>query len=375
MLKKILWGVAALVGLVVVAGAVLYLDKPLQLVVFLKPWHGFSADTAPPAPDYTKDDAWAALPDRRDNADVVPAGSSVTDNQAAAKVDVFFIHPTTYYSKAGWSARYDEPGATMELLENGVLRFQASVFNGCCRIFAPRYRQATLYSFMGKGDTEKAALDFAYRDVVRAFDDFVAHRNDGRPFIIAAHSQGSLHAMRLLKEKIAGTPLAKRFIAAYIMGSAMPRNADIPGIGPCATPTQTSCYINWNSVRDVKDRQGWTQTGTMWVDGSYQLMAGRPNTCVNPLTWTLDGGAPDSANLGSLPFVDKAAPFPAARPGLTGAKCEGGLLVVSPPTDDVGFTFGVMNGDYHIYDYNLFYMNIRANLTERVAAFLKQQAM
>jgi pimeloyl-ACP methyl ester carboxylesterase len=371
MLKKILWGVAALIGFAAIAGAVLYVDKPLRLAVFLKPWHAASAETMPPAPDYTKDEAWAALPDHLDNADVVPAGSGLTDNQAAAKVDVFFIHPTTYYSKDGWNARYDEPGTTMELLESGVLRFQASAFNGCCRIFAPRYRQATLYSFIGKGEAEKAALDFAYQDVARAFDEFIAHRNDGRPFIIAAHSQGSLHAMRLLREKIAGTPLAKRLVAAYVIGSAMPRDADIAGIPPCASPTETSCYINWNSVRDVKDREGWTQTGTMWIDGNYTLMDGRPNTCVNPLTWTLDGAAPASANLGSLPFVDKKASFPAARVALTGAKCEKGLLVVTPPADEPGFTFGVNEGDYHIYDYNLFYMNIRANVAQRIAAFEK----
>jgi hypothetical protein len=373
MLKKILWGALALVVLLAVAAGVLYFDKPLRLAVFLKPWGGFNAASAPPAPDYTKDNAWAALPDRKDNADVVPPGSEATDHQAMAKVDVFFIHPTTYFGKAGWNARYDEPGATLSRLEAGVLRFQASAFNGSARVFAPRYRQATLYSFIGKGDAEKAALDFAYQDVARAFDAFIATRNENRPFIIAAHSQGSLHGMRLLKEKIAGTPLAKRFIAAYLIGSSMPRDAHIPGIEPCATPVQTSCYINWNSVRDTKDREGWTQTGTTWSEGRYHMAGGAANTCVNPLTFTLDGKAPASANLGSLPFVPADKPFPSAQPGLTGAACKDGLLIVSPPTDNPGFTYGVMQGDYHIYDYNLFYMNIRANVATRVAAFLSKQ--
>ena len=371
MLKKFLWSIAVLIALLGTGAAVLYFDEPLRLSVLMKPWSGFDVAAAPPAPDYSSDDAWAALPGRKDNADVVPADSDATDNQASATVDVFFIHPTTYYKKAGWNARFDEAGSTMDLLEAGVLRFQASAFNGSARVFAPRYRQATLYSFIGKGDDEKAALDFAYQDVARAFDEFIADRNQGRPFIIAAHSQGSLHGMRLLKEKIAGTPLAARFIAAYLVGSAMPREAHIPGIGPCITPAGTSCYINWNSVRDAKDREGWTQTGTTWSEGRYHLSAGAPNTCVNPLTWTLDGMAPASANLGGLPFVESGEAFPANIKSLTGAACEAGMLVVSPPTDSIGFTFGVSQGDYHIYDYNLFYMNIRANLAERVAAFLK----
>ncbi len=38
---------------------------------------------------------------------------------------------------------------------------------------------------------------------------------------------------------------------------------------------------------------------------------------------------------------------------------------------EAGFTFGVMNGDCHIHDCNLFYMNTRANLAERAAAFFR----
>jgi len=372
MLKKTLWALLVLVVLLVVGAAVLYFDTGLRFQVFLKPWSGFDAASAPPAPDYTKDDAWAALPSVADNADVVPPDSGATDNQASAGIDVFFIHPTTYYKKDGWNAAYDEGGATKGLLEAGVLRYQASAFNGSARVFAPRYRQATLYSFIGKSDEEKAALDFAYQDVARAFDEFIADRNNGRPFIIAAHSQGSLHGMRLLAEKIAGTPLAKRLIAAYLVGSSMPREAHIPGIPSCATPTQTSCYLNWNSVRDAKDREGWTKTGTTWSEGQYHLADGAPNTCVNPLTWTLDASAPASANEGGLPFVKSEESFPPVIKELTGAACEGGLLVVSPPTDSIGFTFGVNNGDYHIYDYNLFYMNIRTNMAARVAAFTPQ---
>jgi len=372
MLKKTLYAVLVLAVLLGAGAAVLYFNVPLRLSLFLKPWSGFDVSAAPPAPDYASDNAWAALPDRKDNADVVPPQSGATDNQAGATVDVFFIHPTTYYKKDGWNAHYDEGGATKEFLESGVLRFQASAFNGSARVFAPRYRQATLYSFIGKDDDEKAALDLAYQDVARAFDEFIARRNQNRPFIIAAHSQGSLHGMRLLKEKIAGTPLAARFIAAYLIGSSMPREAHIPGIGPCATPTETSCYINWNSVADAKDREGWTQTGTTWSEGRYHLAGGVANTCVNPLTWTLDTAAPASANLGGLPFVKSTENFPAVIRELTGAACQGGLLVVSPPTDSIGFTFGVNRGDYHIYDYNLFYMNIRANVAERIAAFTTQ---
>ncbi len=370
MLRKVLWVLVGLVVIVLVIGATFYFDRPLLNAALFKPWHSFDAATLSPAPDYTHDDAWAALPDRRDNADVVPPGSGATDNQAAAQVDVFFIHPTTYLSKGGWNAAYDEGGLTRIQLENGVLRFQASAFNGCCRVFAPRYRQVTLYAFLAAGDEGYPAFDVAYADVARAFDEFIAHRNNGRPFIIASHSQGSLHGMRLVAEKIIGTPLQKRFIAAYLVGSASARDIGIPGFTPCATPVQTGCYINWNSVQNTKARGNWTERGISWIGGRYQRLQGRPLTCVNPLIWTLDGKADASANLGGMPFAKPDAPVGMPIKNLTGADCENGLLVVSPPAV---VNFGSWGGDYHIYDYNLFYMNIRANLDQRIAGFLKSR--
>ncbi len=43
-------------------------------------------------------------------------------------------------------------------------------------------------------------------------------RNGDRPFILAGHSQGTFHAARLLGERIAGTPLAEKMVAACLVG-------------------------------------------------------------------------------------------------------------------------------------------------------------
>jgi len=76
----------------------------------------------------------------------MPSGRRRTSCAAAQRdrVDVFFIHPMTYLARSFGNARYVEPGEPRARLENGVLRFQASVFNLCCRSFAPRCRQASL---------------------------------------------------------------------------------------------------------------------------------------------------------------------------------------------------------------------------------------
>ena len=78
-----------------------------------------------------------------------------------------------------------------------------------------RYRQANIFAYFRGDEIRKQALGFAYQDVLRAFQYFLQHRSQGRPFVIASHSQGTHHGTRLLEEVIDGTPLAQRLVAAY----------------------------------------------------------------------------------------------------------------------------------------------------------------
>jgi hypothetical protein len=157
----------------------------LALTVLLPP--SVANSPLPPAPDYASPAAWAAWPGRASGADAVPPGLTevpVADRTA----DVVFIHPTTYFGAAA-KARFDEPGVTRTRLDQGVLRFRASAFNGCCRIYAPRYRQAALAAFLNQKEDaaqRSSAYETAYGDVRRAFGYCIAHENHGRPFISAA---------------------------------------------------------------------------------------------------------------------------------------------------------------------------------------------
>ena len=336
-----------------------------------RPRHAIGEEAQSGAPDYRDDRAWLALPNRPDDADVVPPGGAATDRQASATADVFFIHPTTWLSSKAWNAAFDEPGDTGQRLTRGVLRFQASVFNECCRVYAPRYRQATLAAFLEHSADSYGALERAYADVQRAFDQFIGERNQGRPFVLASHSQGSLHALRLLQQRIVGTPLAARLVAAYVIGGSVPAEIEQHSVRVCATSAQTGCIVAWNSVEVGKVDQRRRERGTTWLDGSYQPMGGRPIVCVNPLDWRRDGVAVAALNAGALPNpgANSALLPPVAQ--LTGAACRNGALEVDLPSGQrKGFrdplTFG---GDYHDFDYNLFYMNLRTNAVTRVAAF------
>jgi hypothetical protein len=323
-----------------------------------------------PAPVYASASAWAAWPGRPGGANAVPANSAAQDRQAEAKADVFFIHPTTYLSLLIGNAPYDAAGRPETLIESYVLRFQASAFNGCCRIFAPRYRQASLGTFFSLGPRGEAALNLAYSDVLRAFDYYLAHENHGRPFIVASHSQGSIHAMRLLQERVAGTPLQGQLVAAYAVGSSLPRDIERSGLPICRDARDTGCVINWASVKSghTGSRRKYA---IIWLDGRYQELSSRKAVCVNPLTWTKDGSATADANPGALPAVRPHQPMPPVIPKLTGAVCEDGSLGVHIPFwERTGFTdILTVFGSYHDFDYNLFYMSIRQNAEDRAAAF------
>jgi Protein of unknown function (DUF3089) len=326
----------------------------------------------PPPPDYASPAAWAAWPARASAADEVPP--AVTEVPASDRTaDVFFIHPTTYLATSMGNARYDEPGATRTRLEQGVLRFQASAFNACCRIYAPRYRQASLGAFLKAKDAALAtpAYEMAYGDVQRAFDYYIAHENQGRPFVLASHSQGSLHALRLLQERIAGHSLQRQLIAAYIIGYYVPIEIARTGVPLCDGPQTTGCLLDWNTVAAGTDVGARRASRLIWLEGRYQPLGNRRVACVNPLNWRPDGEAAASLNLGALPAVPPGQALRAPVPQLTGARCDGALLRVSIPwRERTGFA-NLLSffGSYHVFDYNLFYLNIRANALERVAAY------
>jgi hypothetical protein len=293
------------------------------------------------------------------------------DGQAGAAADVFFIHPTTFYGGA-WNADVADAEVNRRT-DTGTIRNQATAFNACCRVFAPRYRQAVLGAFMDAGDDGRAALDLAYTDVRRAFEHYLSHWNHGRPFVIASHSQGSRHAARLLKEAIAGSPAADRFVAAYVAGTAFPLDEftrALRTLHPCAKADDVGCVASWSTYGEGGDPAPQQSRVEVRSPDGWESTAGRPLLCTNPLRWEGDGGAPAARNLGSLPFAPRDSPLPAVVPAATGAACANGTLFLDRPSV-AGFDRLVFKGqNFHNYDFNLFWANVRENAVQRVKAFV-----
>jgi hypothetical protein len=369
-MKKVLIVVAVLV---VAAGTALFIyrDRIGMMIAFgrMKPEVSFAESKPPATPDYGQPQSWAALPDREDLADVLP-GSDVQDQQATAAVDVFFVHPTTLFGK-NWNQSLDDD-RTNRLTDALVMRSQAAVFNSCCKVYAPRYRQATLYSFMDQGGDGASALKLAYEDVERAFDYFIEHYNQGRPFILASHSQGSVHVRTLLETRITGTPLRERLVAAYPIGFSIDGELmakAVPDVPVCESAEQLGCVVTWNAVGPQ---------AAMWSDPSK-------NICVNPLTWRADGAAAEaSLNLGGVAYpgtfegtiadVNGLPPDFATKPfleaGVADAQCVGGMLLVQEIRSGHYASRPMGRDNYHVYDYSLFHMNIRQNAEQKVAKYL-----
>jgi hypothetical protein len=324
------------------------------------PRHKFENYAVPPRPDYALENSWAALPGKKDSADVVPPGMDLSDNQANARVDVFYVHPTLFLDNVGWNADIADERLNKSV-DRYAIRNQASVFNGSCRVYAPRYRQATLGAFMDANGNGRKALDTAYNDVRASFEYYLAHYNNGRPLIIAGHSQGTYHARRLIAEFFDNDPaMREKLVAVYLLGGAASTNM-YKTIVPCDSAKQTGCYVAWHTRKYGTDYRKRTKRNQGWpAFDNYDNYA-----CVNPLTWRRDTlYAPASLNKGSLPST-----FDRIDVGLHDAKISPREIIWTHYSGKVGYPPGP---NFHVVDFNLFWMNIRENVAVRIEEYLSK---
>lgn len=366
MARKFLYLVALLIMLVV-AGAFAYRIWGEQLMTAaMVP----SADYVPlkrlRQNAYESPRMWYARPDIvHDNPalwtpDGVEAGK-------AGPAAIFFIHPTSYLERESWNAPLDD----VETSDRAKLfiQSQASAFNNAGEIWAPRYRQATFGAFLTGKVEAKRALSAAYIDVLSAFGEFLA-RNPQRPLILAGHSQGALHLVRLLRERVAGTPIASRVVAAYVVGWPISVENDLPDLGmpACGDKAETGCILSWQSFAEPADPAAIQAIYDTSVGFNGKPRKGTHMLCTNPLTGVPGSEAAANLNLGTLipdEEMSGAALIQAAVP----ARCDaqGYLLIGDPP--ELG-PYVLPGNNYHVYDYALFWANVRADANERLKSFL-----
>ena len=153
-----------------------------------------SGDLVPSPPDYSNLYYWAAHPGKWDYSDSIP--SFLKNEVRDTSVDVFSSSPDYLYQQLSDSNMNGDVNDSIlnHLTDVRTILYQASVFNGSCRVFAPRYRQAHLKAyFQMNSDQSKKAFDLAYEDLKSAFKYYLDHWNQGRPIIISC-TQPGFHA-------------------------------------------------------------------------------------------------------------------------------------------------------------------------------------
>jgi hypothetical protein len=314
----------------------------------------FDESATPEEPDYALQANWSALPEIKDLADEVPKTAGVIDRQEIAKADVFYIYPTIFTSEPKDEYQWNENLKNEELnalVDNSAILNQCSAFNGSCKVYAPRYRQAHYSAFTTTDKVSaKKSLDLAYDDVKKAFEYYMENHNDGRPIVIAGHSQGTLHAQHLLKDFFDGKELQNQLVEAYLIG--MPIKKDyFENIEASNSPGETGGFVTWNTFH----------TGFY---PSYYGNGLNEAVCTNPLTWKTDETyASRKLNTGGIGLKFKFVKSP------VDAQVKDGLLWINKPYI-LGRMF-IKTKIWHRADINLYWMNIRENVALRVDNFTK----
>mmetsp|Transcript_9582 Transcript_9582/g.33665 ORF Transcript_9582/g.33665 Transcript_9582/m.33665 type:complete len:309 (+) Transcript_9582:3-929(+) len=296
-----------------------------------------------------------------------------------------------------------------------------STFNEPCRIYAPRYRQAILASFLHDETQGRAALDFAYQDVRDAFFNFLKDTQD-RPLILAAHSQGTWHLLRLLQECVEGRPLMNRLVAVYCLGGWFPLDffrgpdAIFRDLKLSDGADDVGCVIHWcteSSSRNAQSIGGKLHWGGgehcehpgHWKRSEYVSIRGKRIVGTHPLNWRTN--SPEDSQEPYLGLLDPVAGLRCGETTLRSmkdlwphlvSKKETGLVVkeavfVPPETVDdlLGASFAVridgVTGElvtrlpeacgaesegYHLMDFGCFWANIRLNVKVRANAFRRR---
>jgi hypothetical protein len=326
----------------------------------LDPKLPFQTYNPPKPPDYAQRGAWYLMP--TDPAALGPG---------SPPVDIFFLSPTTYDGGEQWNAPIDDRRGG-KFFRRAMAPNYAGPFVRVGRIFAPRYRQASLYTQLTLRDDALEARKFAYGDAVAAFRHYLARDNHGRPFILVGVEQGGLLAQRLLAEEVAARPEVRgRLAAAYLIETVTP--ADSPPIPACARRAEAGCVAAWASAfeGDPDRSQALLDRSLVWgAQGELETLKGRPALCFNPILGeTSQTAAPARLNLGAANATGlewDARPAFLARQ--VSAQCKGGILEVSPPRSGAFKPTGSWADRRKVPAYNLFYADIEADALARVAA-------
>ncbi|NNC70625.1 MAG: DUF3089 domain-containing protein [Flavobacteriaceae bacterium] len=307
----------------------------------------FSTAIIPPKPNYELEQSWAILPTK------YPTELNFFSNilSDTLQADVFYVYPTLITDKKDkrWNISiYDKE--QNERVLNKAVKLQASAWFTSGKLYVPYYRQAHLKSYSNLNKGGKEALQLAYEDVKEAFEVYLNKYNNGRPIIIASHSQGTTHTKRLLKEFFDGKPLQKKLIAAYLIGIGVKSN-EFQSITHMKSPNETGGFVSWNTFK----KGHYPKKNKTWYAGSV---------ATNPITWDESKSTTYNEHKGFL-FSNEKLYSNALK-----IEINDGLVWSTNPKFPFRF-FMSFKKNYHVGDVNLFWQDIRENAELRTNKYLQ----
>ena len=296
-----------------------------------------TAVNLPPEPDYSDPEMWF----------IQEAMMGKTD------LDVFYTCPTEVITDyvSGWKT-YGHMNVYDENQRNAFspdFDKAVPVFGITANLYSFYYRQVTLQTFASES-TLASRFPYAYYDIKRAFNYYLEHFNQGRPFIIAGFSQGGKATVELLKELLPSH--MKRLVAAYVIGYKVTA-ADLeqsPNIVPATGASDVGVTCCFSSVGD---------------EGSIWSIIQVPVACaINPINWKTDDTPAE------IPWVKGENP---ENPVVVHKDLERNIMFVDNYiVEDFGFypvTWIMGKKNYHRHEYDLYAPSITQNIAQRYAAF------
>ena len=291
-------------------------------------------------------------------------------------VDTFYIYATAYILGSLEDGAPDYATIDNAEMIAGVANeymAHSSAYEESTNVFVPYYRQSGMRHagevWKRDGNIDAAIMGMSYDDVTAALDYYFENYNEGRPFIIAGHSQGSAMTKLVLKNYFKDHPeYYERMVAAYVIGYAVTKDdlAANPHLKFATGETDTGVIVSWNT-EGVKNVEENASTAVL-LPGAISI---------NPLNWKLDDTyAPASENLGSY--------MPNAETGIyeicdVGADAQvvpsRGVVVTKAQAEAMPEEVLAVAAAYfgpdgrHADDYSFYFNNIKANVAKRIEAY------
>ena len=300
----------------------------------------------PAAPDYAQAESWAFLP----------------VGQTDKPVDVFYVYPTIFGGDG--PTRMDITDEDLRHKADVQILINTGVFTDTANLFAPYYRQASIEVVWMNELEGEALLSDGYHDVIRAFEYYMEHYNNGRPFILAGFSQGSMALLELMKAEFHNPQWQKQLVAAYLIGYSVTAEdlAKYPWLKMAQGEADTGVIVSYNTQLPHSGQSFVLKKGALGI---------------NPVNWKTDATvAPAAEHKGAIIFNAVTGEIVEEVPHLSDAylEAESGALVVQVDpvkynASQAVFAAGVL----HMYDYMFFYNNLKENAARRAAAWFENK--